>query len=94
MKSAKRAAGLSLALGFLMMGCGGVSAEPLQEAATLQTRADEQPDCSNPDALWTTYYSDDTYSTEIGGRGCSCYTYYSWGKTSVYKQYFTNDSCQ
>jgi hypothetical protein len=94
MKSVKRLAGLSLAMGLLMVGCGGPVTEPEQEAASLETREDALPDCSDPGALYTEYYSDATYTSVVGGKGCSCGAYISWGnRTSPYRQYFTNDAC-
>lgn len=86
MKSALRIAGLSLAMG-LMVGCGGAIAEAEQES-TLETREDAIPDCSVDGLSYTIYYSDPSYTTQIGGRGCNCYLYSGWGKTSTYRQTF------
>ncbi|WP_224368912.1 hypothetical protein [Hyalangium versicolor] len=73
----------------LIVGCGGgVADETTQEASNLETREDAIPDCSSGDS-YTAYYSDASYTTEIGGRGCQCGFWVSWGKTSTYRQYFS-----
>lgn len=93
MKRTKWVASLSLAVGVMMVGCGGAVPETEQESSNTETRQDALPDCSNPGAGFTIYYSDAAHTTEIGGRGCSCYTYYSWGKTSIYTQVVPNSDC-
>jgi hypothetical protein len=86
MKNAIWAVGLSLAMG-LTVGCGGgVADEASPEQSNLQTREDAIPDCSLGDN-YTMYFSDATYTTQIGGRGCYCGGWSSWGKTSYYSQH-------
>lgn len=90
MKNAMWAASLSLAMG-LMVGCGGsVEDEATQEPSpsNLQTREDAIPDCAG-ETYYTAYFSDATYSTQIGGRGCYCGSWSVWGRTSAYSQYST-----
>lgn len=90
MKNAMWAAGLSLAMS-LTVGCGGeVADETPQEPSSLETRQDAIPDCSTGDS-YTLYFSDATYSQQIGLRGCYCGAWASWGRTSVYTQHF--DEC-
>ncbi|WNG46919.1 hypothetical protein F0U60_24410 [Archangium minus] len=84
MKNAMWAAGLSLTMG-LMVGCGGVADETTQESSNLETRQDAIPDCSGGD-YYTMYFSDATYTTQIGGWGCHCGAFASWGKTSNYSR--------
>jgi hypothetical protein len=86
MKNAMWAAGLSLTMG-LVVGCGGVvDDETTQESSQMETRQDAIPDCSSGD-YYTMYFSDATYTTLIGGRGCHCGSYASWGQSSTYRQY-------
>lgn len=85
MKNALWAAGLSLTMG-LMVGCGGsVAEETTQEASNLETREDAIPDCSGGDT-YIAYYRDASLTDEIGGRGCQCGFWVSWGKTSTFRQ--------
>ena len=64
--------------------------EPQEQGADLATQQAPIPDCSgSPDSL-TTYWSDSTYSVQIGGRGCHCGSWESWGKTSVYSQFVSD----
>jgi hypothetical protein len=88
MKNALWAVGLSVTMG-LMMGCGGgIADESMQqspESSELASREDALPDCSNGGS-YTAFFSDASYTNEIGGRGCSCGAYVSWGKTSTFRQ--------
>ncbi|GMU03493.1 hypothetical protein KH5H1_76150 [Corallococcus caeni] len=56
-----------LAVG-LLAGCGGV--EDLGQEPQLATREDELPYCEG--FSFVTYYSDATYSTQVGHGDCSC----------------------
>lgn len=86
MKNALWAVGLSLAMG-LSVGCGGTMAdEAPQEASNLQTREDAIPDCAG-ETSYTMYFSDAAHTMQIGGRGCYCGSWGSWGKTSSYSEY-------
>jgi hypothetical protein len=88
MKNAMWAAGMSLAMG-LLVGCGGtVAEEATQESSNLATREDAIPDCQG-ETYYTMYFSDSTYTTQIGGRGCYCGSWNSWGRTSTYTNYLT-----
>ncbi|WNG14545.1 hypothetical protein [Cystobacter fuscus] len=71
----------------MMVGCGGAVAETEQEA-TLETREDAIPDCSASGATYNIYYSDATYTTQVGGRGCDCGFYGYWGKSTTFRQTF------
>lgn len=37
------------------------------------------------------YFKDATYSEQIGGRGCYCGSWNSWGRSSAFQQYL--DAC-
>ncbi|NTX17103.1 hypothetical protein HUA74_23455 [Myxococcus sp. CA051A] len=56
-----------LAVGMLA-GCGGV--DNVGEDSQLGTRADELPFCEG--FSFVTYYSDATYSVQVGHGDCSC----------------------
>ncbi|PTL79977.1 hypothetical protein [Vitiosangium sp. GDMCC 1.1324] len=56
-----------LAVG-LLAGCGGV--EDVSEESQLSTRKDELPYCEG--FSFVRYYSDATYSVEVGHGDCSC----------------------
>ncbi|QRO00599.1 hypothetical protein JRI60_16970 [Archangium violaceum] len=74
-----------LATALMVVGCGAPVEQ--EEAADLSTLESPIPDCANsPDSLYT-YYSDATYTTQIGIRGCSCGWWYSSGRTSAYSLY-------
>ncbi|RYZ39568.1 MAG: hypothetical protein EOO71_19590 [Myxococcaceae bacterium] len=66
----------------LMVGCGPAMEQ--EEAQDLSTQESPLPDCSgSPDNL-TMYFKDAAHSEQIGGRGCHCGWWNSWGKTSPY----------
>ena len=90
MKNALRMAGMSLAMGLMMVGCGG-PVESEQESASVETREDALPECSHGGTL-VEYYSDATYNSLVGARGCECGAYVRWGKTSSFTQY-VDTSC-
>lgn len=77
-----------LATALLVVGCGAPTEQ--DEGAELSTQEAPLPDCSSSGDTLYTYYSDATYTTVIGARGCSCGWWVSWGKTSTYRQ-FTPD---
>ena len=73
-----------LSMALMAVGCGGTPIE--EEGADLATQEAAIPDCSgSPDSL-ITYWSDATYTVQIGGRGCHCGWWESWGRTSAYRQ--------
>ena len=74
-----------MATALMVVGCGAPM-EP-EESSELSTQEAPLPDCANSGDTLYTYYSDSTYTTEIGGRGCSCGYWVSWGKTSTYRQF-------
>jgi hypothetical protein len=80
-----------LAVGMMLAGCGGA---PVDEAAQLDlaTSEAELPDCTGQN-YETEYYSDATYTTLVGTRGCSCGAYFRWGVTSSYPQYYDYGAC-
>lgn len=80
-----------LAAGMLLSGCGG--AAPVEEAQdALVSREDEAPNC-NGLSYETFYYSDASHTTQVGGRGCECGYFYSWGRTSSFSQHFDYGGC-
>lgn len=82
-----------LAVGLMMTGCGGVPAEGTEQTnANLSTREDELPDCTGQN-YETTYYSDATYASVVGSRGCSCGAYFRWGVTSSYSEFYDYGAC-
>lgn len=75
-----------LTMALMTVGCGAPIEQP-QEGSEPATQEAPLPDCSNsPDSL-VTYWSDASYSEQIGGRGCHCGWWESWGRTSAYRQY-------
>jgi hypothetical protein len=73
-----------LAMSMMAVGCGTPVEQ--EEESHLATQEAPIPDCSgSPDSL-ITYWKDATYSEQIGGRGCHCGWWESWGKTSPYQQ--------
>lgn len=74
-----------LTMALMAVGCGAPIEQ--EEGPDLSTQEAPIPDCSgSPDSL-VTYWSDATYTVQIGGRGCHCGWWESWGRTSAYKQY-------
>ncbi|NBD07943.1 MULTISPECIES: hypothetical protein [Corallococcus] len=79
--------GLSL-MALMAVGCGGPVSQ--EEGPDLASQEATIPDCSNsPDSL-TMYFKDATYTEQIGGRGCHCGTWESWGRSSIYQQYVSD----
>lgn len=82
-----------LIAGMLLAGCGGAAPveEPQPETAS---REDALPDCTGK-YYETEFYSNDTYTTVVGGRGCMCSSnsYYTWGSYSRYSLTYTYDIC-
>lgn len=73
-----------VAMALMAVGCGAPVEQ--EEGTDLATQEAAIPDCSgSPDTL-ITYWRDATYSEQIGGRGCHCGWWESWGKTSAYSQ--------
>ena len=71
-------------MALMAVGCGAPIEQ--EEKSNLTTQEAPIPDCSNsPDSL-VTFWSDATYSEQIGGRGCHCGWWENWGKTSSYRQ--------
>ncbi|MCY1040815.1 hypothetical protein OV208_05720 [Corallococcus sp. bb12-1] len=68
----------------LMVGCGPAMEQ--EEAPDLATQEAPLPDCANSPDYLTMYFSDGSYSEQIGGRGCHCGWWESWGRTSAYRQ--------
>ncbi len=65
----------------LMVGCG--APVELEEENHLSTQEAPFPDCNGMhDAI--DFYSDATYTTLIGRRGCHCGLWSRWGTTSSY----------
>lgn len=78
--------GVLATMAVMAVGCGA-PVEPQEENSNLATQSAPIPDCSgSPDTL-ITYWSDATYTVQIGGRGCYCGSWESWGKTSIYSQH-------
>ncbi|WNG44177.1 hypothetical protein F0U60_08720 [Archangium minus] len=75
-----------LATALMAVGCGAPM-EQEEEGVQLSTQEAAFPDCSGSSDSLIVYYSDASYTTEIGARGCSCGLWASWGKTSTYRQY-------
>jgi hypothetical protein len=73
-----------LTMALVAVGCGAPTEQ--EEESTLATQEAAIPDCSSSPDFLTTYWKDATYSEQIGGRGCHCGWWESWGKTSVYTQ--------
>jgi hypothetical protein len=73
-----------LVTALMVVGCGGPVEQ--EEGANLSTQEAPLPDCSTGDTL-TTYYSDATYTNEVGQRGCECGLWTKWGTTSTYYQF-------
>ncbi|MCY1043250.1 hypothetical protein OV208_18175 [Corallococcus sp. bb12-1] len=73
----------------LLAGCGGI--EEVREQPQLGTREDELPFCEG--FSFVTYYSDATYSVEVGHGDCSCgHTLRVVGKKTDYGIY-QPDNC-
>ncbi|MCP3100529.1 hypothetical protein LZ198_16795 [Myxococcus sp. K15C18031901] len=73
------------AMACMAVGCGApVEQEEVQDLSSQEAAI---PDCSgSPDSL-IMYFRDATFSEQIGGRGCHCGWWESWGQTSAYRQY-------
>ncbi|PTL74954.1 hypothetical protein [Vitiosangium sp. GDMCC 1.1324] len=70
MQSKATIGALVLASGLLTAGCGGVDTSQ-DEQSSLSTREDALPSCDGQ-SYHRVYYSDSTYTTEIGGWYCFC----------------------
>ncbi len=80
-----------LAAGLLLAGCGG-GAPVDEEQDALVSREDEAPNCEGL-SYETNYYSDATYTTLVGSRGCDCGYFFYWGKTSSFRQHYDYGGC-
>ena len=77
-----------LVVGMLLAGCGGTPVDEATQVQDIGVREDAIPDCTGKDYEYT-YYSDATKTTVIGGRGCSCEAWFSWGRTSSFYDYYS-----
>ncbi|WNG33699.1 hypothetical protein F0U61_08700 [Archangium violaceum] len=77
-----------LATALMAVGCGAPMEE--EEGVQLSTQEAAIPDCSGSADSLRTYYSDASYTTKIGARGCSCGLWVSWGRTSSYHQFISD----
>ncbi|NOK15450.1 hypothetical protein [Corallococcus carmarthensis] len=73
------------AMALMAVGCGAPVEQ--EEGPDLASQEATIPDCSgSPDSL-IMYFKDASYSEQIGGRGCHCGWWESWGRTSTFQQY-------
>ncbi|HZI11190.1 MAG TPA: hypothetical protein VE153_12440 [Myxococcus sp.] len=81
-----------LAAGMLLAGCGGAAPVAEEPQEQLVSQEEALPDCTGKN-YENEYYSDASYTTLIGSRGCSCGAYFSWGRTSTYRLYYDYGAC-
>ncbi|MFY2560970.1 hypothetical protein ACN469_25435 [Corallococcus terminator] len=85
MQAGRFISGALLAAGLMMVGCGGPVVEDT-EAQDLTSYEAPLPNCDGLNYEYT-YYSDATYTTVVGGRGCDCSFWSAWGKITAFREY-------
>jgi hypothetical protein len=83
----RMSAGGLLAAALLAVGCGGVDTT-LDEPSHLATRKDMLPPCDGERYYRHVVYSDESYTTEIGGWTCLCGEYNGWIYGSINSPYY------
>ncbi|MCP3169759.1 hypothetical protein [Myxococcus qinghaiensis] len=82
MQAGKFVSGALLAVGLMLVGCGGPVVGDT-EAQDLTSREDAAPNC-NGIYYEHTYYSDATYMNPVGYRSCDCSFWSSYGRTTAF----------
>ncbi|AGC43774.1 hypothetical protein MYSTI_02458 [Myxococcus stipitatus DSM 14675] len=85
MQAGRFISGALLAAGLVMVGCGGPVEEGL-EGQELTSQEEALPNCNGLNYEYT-YYSDATYTTVVGVRGCDCSYWAAWGKITSFREY-------
>ena len=72
----------------MLAGCGGAQPGDAVEDSELMSREDDAPNCQGQ-GYEIEYYSDATYTTLVGTRGCDCGIWARWGVVTAYSQSYS-----